>query len=114
MQVATLRNVASRIQAYGMCKHCHCNVTVNVLVIIASMTTGPPAKVGKPGVSKVTGTSVKLKWTPPEEEGGSPITTYQVCACTILCMAIVMTLYHSESLVLDPLMCLCLIFPACV
>ncbi|CAI8009161.1 Kalirin, partial [Geodia barretti] len=39
---------------------------------------GPPAKVGKPGVSKVTGTSVKLKWSPPDEEGGSPITTYQV------------------------------------
>ena len=92
MQVATLRNVTSRI--YCMCKHCHCNVTVNIVVNIASMTPGPPAKVGKPGVSKVTGTSVKLKWSPPEEEGGSPITTYrpittyQVCACTILCMTI--------------------------
>ena len=81
MQVATLRNVASRI-------YCHYNVTVNIVVTIASMTPGPPAKVGKPGVSKVTGTSVKLKWSPPEEEGGSPITTYQVCACTILCMTI--------------------------
>ena len=53
------------------------------------MTAGAPAKVGKPAVSKVTGTSVKLKWSPPEEDGGSPITTYQVltyyCAqCSVI------------------------------
>lgn len=40
--------------------------------------SGPPAKPVKPTVSKVTGTSVKLKWSAPEEDGGSPITTYQV------------------------------------
>ena len=42
---------------------------------------GPPAKPAKPVVSKVTGTSVKLKWSAPEEDGGSSITTYQVGGC---------------------------------
>ena len=39
---------------------------------------GPPSKPTKPAVSKVTGTSVKLKWSTPEEDGSSAITTYQV------------------------------------
>lgn len=66
------------------------------------MTAGPPAKVGKPAVSKVTGTSVKLKWSPPEEDGGSPITTYQVltyyCApCSVVSYP--STVYVSKQLI---------------
>lgn len=40
-----------------------------------------PAVPGKPGTPDVTGTdksSVAIKWTPPETDGGSPITNYVI------------------------------------
>lgn len=40
--------------------------------------TGPPDAPTRPTVSKVATTSLKLKWLPPEFDGNSEITTYQV------------------------------------
>lgn len=40
--------------------------------------TGPPDAPTRPTVSKVSTTSVRLKWFPPEFDGNSEITTYQV------------------------------------
>lgn len=39
---------------------------------------GPPSQPAKPCVSKVTTSSVKLKWPVPEYDGSSPILSYQV------------------------------------
>lgn len=40
--------------------------------------TGPPGPPGKPEVTGTDKKSVALKWAPPEEDGGSPITSYVV------------------------------------
>ena len=39
---------------------------------------GPPSEPQKPVVSKVTSTSVKLKWAAPDMDGGVAILSYQV------------------------------------
>ena len=40
--------------------------------------TGPPTQPQKPTVSKVTSNSLKLRWSPPENDGGSPVLSYQI------------------------------------
>ena len=40
--------------------------------------TGPPTQPQKPIVSKVTSNSLKLRWSPPENDGGSPVLSYQI------------------------------------
>ena len=40
--------------------------------------SGPPTQPMKPSVSKVTSSSVKLKWPVPDFDGNSPIMSYQV------------------------------------
>ena len=42
------------------------------------ISTGPPDAPTRPMVSKVATTSLKLKWMPPDFDGHSEITTYQV------------------------------------
>ena len=44
--------------------------------------TGPPDPPTRPTVSKVATTSLRLKWLPPEFDGNSEITTYQVITAT--------------------------------
>ena len=39
---------------------------------------GPPSEPQKPTVSKVSSTSVKLKWAVPDMDGGVPILSYQI------------------------------------
>ena len=56
-------------------------IYIQYICMYIHVCAGPPAKPAKPAVAKVTGTSVKLKWSAPEEDGGSAITTYQVSGC---------------------------------
>lgn len=44
----------------------------------SSHPPGPPSEPQKPTVSKVTSTSVKLKWSLPDMDGGVAILSYQV------------------------------------
>jgi titin len=37
-----------------------------------------PGHTGKPSFSDMTNTSVRLSWTPPEDNGGAPITNYNI------------------------------------
>ncbi len=60
---------------------CECHVSSSLLEcdhVILFVSPGPPSQPAKPGVSKVTASSVKLKWPIPEHDGSSPILSYQI------------------------------------
>ena len=44
----------------------------------ATLTAFPPGPPGAPDISDIDKTSATLKWTPPEEDGGSRVTGYVV------------------------------------
>ena len=51
---------------------------VEVFYLMVCFFTGPPSEPQKPVVSKVSSTSVKLKWGVPDMDGGVPILSYQI------------------------------------
>ena len=42
------------------------------------MPAEPPSAPGKPSITKVKATYMRIKWSPPKSDGGSPITKYAV------------------------------------
>ena len=54
------------------------SLPVLLLPVFVYHVIGPPDAPSRPTVSKVATTSLKLKWIPPDFDGNSEITTYQV------------------------------------
>lgn len=52
------------------------NITV---VVISSLLTEKPGKPDPPEILTMKKNSIELKWKPPFDDGGAPITSYQVC-----------------------------------
>ena len=53
-------------------------ILLPVLLLSLPPPTGPPTQPQKPTVSKVTSNSLKLRWSPPDYDGGSPVLSYQI------------------------------------
>ena len=86
-------------------------------------TTDPPERPGKPEVKDRDRTFIELKWEPPKNDGGSPITGYEVerkepksnrwmkvsktpvLVRTFSGSRIIDVIFHSH--ILSPLMCVC-------
>ena len=55
-----------------------CDLSLSLSLSLSPTLPGPPSEPPKPVVSKITSTSVKLKWAVPDMDGGVPILSYQI------------------------------------
>ena len=62
-----------------------CDSTSFLLSVRSESTGRPPGEPDRaPFAVKVEGTSVSLEWTPPEDNGGHPVTSYVIKYCPTL------------------------------